>query len=309
MQAMSDLQKIIVNEVRLDTTVDDKGNGVDIYKERSTGKYAITKVGSMKLAAAANISIVASESAKPEVCQKCIDMAAATNKAPICGTCPHAYDVKHVVKIRVPEPSGGFRIIEKTKEIDCGLEKASMTEQQYKRFLPHRASICESKALVRCIRDALGLASTYTMEDLRKPFIIAHIVPNLDAPEIRERLAGNYLASMGFLFETPEKQGIPSAPKAAQDAGRALPPAPAGDILPEEDAEPYDGHPTYGDVYDEAPPLPEPPPAPTQRQQPPPAQSADIYCEKCGVIIQDVHTRNGKWVAKANPRRPSWTLV
>jgi len=45
MQVMSNMQRIMVNEVRLDTTVDQNGNGRDIYKEKSSGKFAITKVG------------------------------------------------------------------------------------------------------------------------------------------------------------------------------------------------------------------------------------------------------------------------
>lgn len=84
MQVMSNMQKIIVNEVQLDTTVDEKGNGRDIYYDRQTGKYAITAVGGTKLAAAANISIVQNEGEQPEVCKRCIEMAKATGKAQSC---------------------------------------------------------------------------------------------------------------------------------------------------------------------------------------------------------------------------------
>ena len=177
MQVMSNMQKIIVNEVQLDTTVDEKGNGRDIYYDRQTGKYAITAVGGTKLAAAANISIVQNEGEQPEVCKRCIEMAKATGKAQSCGSCPHVYDVKHTVTVRVPEPSGGFRLITKSKEIDCALEKASMTDAQYKKFLPHRASMAETKAYMRCLRASLGLAQGYTLQELKKPFEIgrAHV--------------------------------------------------------------------------------------------------------------------------------------
>ena len=53
MQVMSNLQKVIVNEVRLDA--DPKG-GNDVYLDKQTGKLAITAIGGTKLAAAANIS-------------------------------------------------------------------------------------------------------------------------------------------------------------------------------------------------------------------------------------------------------------
>jgi Zn finger protein HypA/HybF involved in hydrogenase expression len=203
LQVMSNMQRIMVNEVQLNTDVN---KGGDIYFEKSSSKYAITKVGGMKLAAAANISIVSSESVTPDICIKCIDMTKATKRTQVCGTCPHGYDVKYVVTVRVPEPSGGFRLISKDKEIDCEMESKSMKPEQYKRFLPHRASIAESKAFMRCIRDALGLKAGYTLDELKKPFIIAHVVPNLDAPEIRQAIAGSYLKSMGLLFEIPAEQ-------------------------------------------------------------------------------------------------------
>lgn len=213
MQVASNLQKITVSEVLLDTRQNEtnKGPSKDIYFERSCNAYAITKVGGMKLAAAANVSIVSTETVRTECCLRCIEMARATGKAKACGNCPHVYDMAVTVTIRVPEPSGGFRMMQATKEIDCTLVSNGMTEAQYKRFLPHRAAIAESKAFMRAIRAALGLAATYSMEDLKKPFVVARVVPNLDAPEIKTALANNYLASMGMLFELPTRQGQAAA--------------------------------------------------------------------------------------------------
>lgn len=224
MQVASNLQRITVAEVQLDIRQDqsNKGPSKDIYFEKSSGGYAITKVGGMKLAAAANISIVSTEPGRTEGCQRCIEMARATGKPRVCGTCEHVHDVAVTVTIRVPEPAGGFRLMQATKEIDCTLEAASMKDgpngQQYKRFLPHRTAMAESKAFMRAIRAALGLPGTYHYEDLRKPFIVARIVPNLDAPEIKEAVAANYLQSMGMLFEMPAQAQRPAlgAPAAQQ---------------------------------------------------------------------------------------------
>ena len=282
MQVMSNMQRIVVNEVRLDTTVDQNGSGRDIYKEKTSGKFAITKVGGMKLAAAANISIVSSESVQPDICNKCIAMTKATGKAQPCGSCDHAYDVKYIVTIRVPEPSGGFRLIDKPKEIDCSMEKASMSEVQYKRFLPHRASIAESKALMRCIRDALGLSATYTLDELRKPFIIAHVVPNLDAPEIRDRLAGSYLQSMGLLFEQPSgRQALPASSTPAPQEARQLPAAEPSGGFDEADYPPDEGD------YNDDGPLP-------WENDP-----QGIFCDDCGVEIVETTGGGGKlWTAE-----------
>ena len=124
MQVASNLQRITVSEVQLDTRQDNtnKGPSKDIYFEKSSGAFAITKVGGMKLAAAANISIVDTTPGRTEGCQRCIEMARATGKPRVCGNCEHVHDVAVTVTIRVPEPSGGFRLMKATREIDCTLE-------------------------------------------------------------------------------------------------------------------------------------------------------------------------------------------
>lgn len=273
MQVMSNMQRIIVNEVRLDT----KQDGKDIYYDRQTGKYAITAVGGTKLAAAANISIVYNQGEQPEVCKRCIQMAKATGNVQVCGTCPHTYDVKHTVTVRVPEPSGGFRLITKSKEIDCQLEKESMKEAQYKRFLPHRGSMAETKAYMRCLRAALGLAQGYTMQELQKTFIIAHIVPNLDAPEVRKALISNSLRDMGLLFEMPGNQ--PQLPQ--QDAPTELMEGGIKDGYSEEEYSDNDNEPLPWDAVSE-------------QQEP-----LIIHCVDCGSELIETTDRNGqKWTAE-----------
>ena len=58
MQVASNLQRITVSEVQLDTRQDSSNHGPskDIYFERSSGAFAITKVAGMKLAAAERAS-------------------------------------------------------------------------------------------------------------------------------------------------------------------------------------------------------------------------------------------------------------
>lgn len=285
MQVMSAMQKIIVNEVRLDTN---KDSSKDIYYDKQTGKYAITAVGGTKLAAAANISIVQNEGEQPEVCKRCIEMAKATGKAQSCGNCPHAYDVKHTVTVRVPEPSGGFRLITKSKEIDCSLEKASMTEAQYKRFLPHRASMAETKAYMRCLRAALGLAQGYTIQELQKPFVIAHIVPNLDAPEMRQALISNSLRDMGLLFENTGAQ-----PQIAQQTGQPLALSDGAMQMAEGGAEPEESYreSDYPDYESGALPWDD---------APDPQQPQGIMCDGCGRLITEAKGSNGQtWTPEA----------
>ena len=216
MAAPSDLQRVMVNVVHLDCRQDQNNNGPskDIYYEKSCGKFAITKVAGMKLAAAANISIAETATGRSQACERCIDMARATGKHQTCGTCPHVYDTKVSVTLRVPEPSGGFRLMTASREFDTVTECDSMSDKQRQRVIANRAAVCESKAFMRAIRAALGLAGSYTMQDIQKPFVIAHIVPNFNAPEIREVMAANVMQNMGMMF-TPTgntNAALPEAP-------------------------------------------------------------------------------------------------
>ena len=291
MQVASNLQRITVSEVQLDVRQDssNRGPSKDIYYETSSGAFAITKVGGMKLAAAANISIVDTATERTEGCQRCIEMARATGKPRVCGTCEHVHDVAVTVTIRVPEPSGGFRLMKATKEIDCTLEAAGMKDgadgKQFRRFLPHRTAVAESKAFMRAIRAALGLAGTYAYEELKKPFVVARVVPNLDAPEIKQAVASNYLQSMGMLFEMPTqtaRAGLPVAPTAEavppyEDEG----PMP-WDEAPEEPEDSWSSSPEYGAVPDWADPEPQ-----------------GVFCSECRREITGGQSRNGrKWSAE-----------
>ena len=299
MQAASNLQRITVSEVLLDTRQDssNKGPSKDIYFEKSSNAFAITKVGGMKLAAAANISIVGTEPGRTEGCQRCIEMARATGQPRVCGNCPHVHDVAVTVTIRVPEPSGGFRLMQATKEIDCTLEAASMKDgangQQFRRFLPHRTAMAESKAFMRAIRAALGLAGTYPLEELKKPFVVARMVPNLDAPEIKQAVAQNYLQSMGMLFEAPAAGHRQiEAPKAVETVeayeDEAQGAAPWEE--PPEEPDTWSSKPGYGpaDYDDRTPP-----------QRPAIGAPEPIICSRCRQEITGGTSRKGRaWTPK-----------
>lgn len=231
LQAISAMQKIVINRVELDTRLglkevgpkDQKVTkslpiGNDIYQERN-GEYAITKVGGMKLAAAANISIVKTEKNTPEVCQRCFELAAATKAAPSCGSCPARYNASYTVTIRVPELSGGFRLMSGTREIDVQLQKTRMTSTQYNEFLPNVAAQAESKAFMRALRMALGLQGTYPYQEIQKPFIVAHVVPDLDNPVIQHLAAQSMLQSMGMLYEVPNAESHALLPAAVPGDG------------------------------------------------------------------------------------------
>ena len=60
-----------------------------------------------------------------------------------------------------------------------------MTDKQRAEFLKFRNEMCESKALTRALRTALQVKNTYYIEELKKPFVVAYLVPNLDNPDVK----------------------------------------------------------------------------------------------------------------------------
>jgi len=310
MEVQSDLQRVMVNVVTLDCRQDEynKGPSKDIYYERSCGQYAITKVGGMKLAAAANVSIANITTGTTSACEKCIKKAKETGVSKPCGNCEHIYDVKYIVTVRVPDPFGNFREVTASRAFDAVLDCEGMSDKQRKRVIVNREAIIESKALMRAIRAALGINGSYTMQDIRKPFVVARMVPNLNAPEIREVMAANVMQSMGMLF----------APAAGN---KALPEASAPMAAPEdtfEDDSPIgsdtsDFDDDYMDIPDDGPQgyggYNQPPAAPPQTYggynpppQPPgqPRTTQQEVCSECKQVIQPYTTRNNTTWAPAD---------
>lgn len=325
LQASSALQKPEVKEVVLDTRQNEQNTGpsADIYWENSAKKYAITKVGATKLAGAANISMVSSRSCRTEVCSRCIDMATATGKARSCGNCPHVYDVAYTVTLQVPEPSGGFRLIEATKEIDCVVEASHMRDgangQQYQRFLKHRQANAESKAFMRALRFALGLKGGYTLQELSKPFIVARLIPNPDSPEIKQRLLDNLSASVGMLFGAPQVQTQQQAALPQNQAPQTIPekvapfpdeePQSSAGYLPEPEYQPQEDYGQWNYGFDDTPRegeydgVPDPPQMQAPQYQPAPTNGGrsnqqssgrEHICADCGRKITGGKSRAGK---------------
>ncbi len=139
--------------------------------------------------------------------------------------------------------------------------------------------MAESKAFMRAIRAALGLAGTYQKADISKPFVVARIVPNLDAPEIKQAVAGSYLQSMGMLFETPASPGAALPPAQVPQDIPAFPDE-EGERLPWETT-PDEPEGPDGDYYEGGYHQDEPEPD-------------GVYCHDCGRKITGGRSPGGK---------------
>lgn len=209
MQELSPLHKLVINEVQISTNLADK----DTYKENN-GELALTKKALMKLMAAANIQVIESKSIPTQRCNKCIEISQRTRQAPKCFECPFIDDVAYQVTIAVPEPSGTYRIVKATKEIRMEDAQSSMSEAQFKRFKPFRTEQCESKALNRALREGLMIKSSYKEEELKKPFAVALVMPNMGDPDLKramiDRYANNASALYGDITPVSNQTALPS---------------------------------------------------------------------------------------------------
>ena len=130
--------------------------------------------------------------------------------------------------------------------------------------------MCETKAINRALRAAMHIKGTYTIEELRKPFVVAYLVPNLNNEDVKAEAIRHMFTSAQELYggHTPE------ARKA---------------IFVEDDVEEgmeYEtpGKPITGShAYEQTPPEP---PRQTQQRQQQAAETAPDFdptiCSECG---------------------------
>lgn len=82
---------------------------------------------------------------------------------------------------------------------------AGMTEKQRAEFMKFRSEMCESKALNRALRTAMQIKSSYLIEEFKKPFVVAYLVPNLDNPAVREEAVKSMFGAANDLYGSRPK--------------------------------------------------------------------------------------------------------
>lgn len=236
---IADIQKPVMNSVKISTNLND-GEIYEMEKAKdewrdskgyvhkaTPAKYALTKKGLTKLMRAAGIKILSSRPVVPSTCQKCAEVNRSIGKPIRCGGCPNK-DVKHEVRISVPQLTGENVTIVAHKEIAVDDVTAGMTEKQRAEFMKFRSEMCESKALNRALRTAMQIKSSYLIEEFGKPFVVAYLVPNLDNPTVREEAVKSMFGAANDLYGSRPKtshtvyglQGQnPKAPRPRKEPG------------------------------------------------------------------------------------------
>lgn len=196
-QEINPIYKLVRNEVRISTNLQDK----DIYQEKSAGSgmYALTHKALMKLFTAANGQIVDSSRVRSKVCEKCIDIVRVTGKAPACGSCPASANVACRIIVKFPELSGGWRLVQATRELDFS-NMGNATDNQIRQTKAFAFEHAESKALSRCIRKGLSIKSAYSMAELDKPFIVIYPVLDAKDADVKKALIAGAIASSNLLY-------------------------------------------------------------------------------------------------------------
>lgn len=199
---------VYIQQKAQDAYTDKKGN----YHPATHNLYAITKNGLKKLADGAGIKMVSSEHVIPTTCQKCVAVNQNCGKVVQCGNCQNK-DVAYRVTISVPQLTGEVLMVEDTHETIVENVTSGMTPKQRTEFMKHMPQICEAKALNGAIRTALHIKGTYTLEELRKPFVVAYLVPNLNHEEVKQAAIESMFQASKKLFGevcTPSVQQIES---------------------------------------------------------------------------------------------------
>ena len=239
---------------------DGKGN----FHPGTPELYAIAKNGLKKLADGAGIKMISSEHVIPNTCQKCVAVNRHSGKVVQCGSCRNK-DVAFRVTISVPQLTGEVLMVEDTHEIIVDNVVPGMSDKQRAEFMKHMPQICEAKALNGAIRTALHIKSTYTLEEIKKPFVVAYLVPNLNHQAVKQAAIDSMFHSSRRLFGN-----VPSV----QQVETRVPDSAAIEASDgEEYGEFIDG--TYQEVAsDKGLPV-----------QEPEDRTMDFRCDKCNEII------------------------
>jgi hypothetical protein len=222
LQEINPIYKYVQNIVQISTNLQDK----EIYLESSAKgengakMYALTHKALMKLCNAGNGQIVEVRKIQPRVCEKCIEIAKATKIAAKCGNCESRYNTAVQATMKFPELSGGWKIVQASREIDVSVIVKAGQADRVKEFASEHA---ESKAISRCIRKAFAIKSAYTIEELKKPFIAVYAVLDANDPDVKKALIAGSMAASNLLYgsglqigDGGKLQALPEA-KAAED--------------------------------------------------------------------------------------------
>jgi len=228
-------------EVRLDPDVH-RGDcyaapGTKWTKDRRTGDLlpvlvAPSKPGLLKIASAAGLIIDPRNSHRitPDACERCIEMAQATQQAARCGDCASRFDTAYQY-IGAVRTDTGWRIVkasyewnldaQRRKLVREGKKKLAKAQEERRPFdleeyvddrldqiTAERYGLAETKALLRLVRAICHLRQAYSREEMARPFIVVRteLAPDFADPAVRHALAQKAISSGAEIFGPAEDE-------------------------------------------------------------------------------------------------------
>ena len=239
-----------VVEVRLDPDV----NRGDCYAAPGTkwvrgrggavpALVAPSKPGLLKIASAAGLIIDSRNSHRitPDACERCIEMAQATQQAARCGDCPSRFDTAYQY-IGAVRTDTGWRIVkasyewnldaQRRKLVREGKKKLAKAQEEGKPFdveehvedrldqiIAERYGLAETKALLRLVRAICHLRQAYTREEMARPFVVVRteLAPDYADPETRRALAAKAISSGAEIFGPADERTLHVPPAEVVD--------------------------------------------------------------------------------------------
>lgn len=143
-------------------------------------------------------------------------------------------NIRWVAQVWGKLPDGTFHSAQGSKAwswIKCQEQMSASQAKMYRQFADEQT---ESKALMRAARAFLNIKTSYTKEELAKPFLIARSVPDIDTsdPEIKRMVAQKMIDSTFALYGEPA-----AAPSLPPPPITALPPMPTDEEFDEDDTD------------------------------------------------------------------------
>jgi hypothetical protein len=186
---------ISLRAVVIDPTIDDKGNGPEVYRdsrfckadERAPGKVAL-----MKLLNAGGVQVVAKnrldDRSDPNYCE--IEVILAIQD----------YDGMHrqfIASKAMDLRDGAADTMKKEGNKMVRQDESAIADKRR-----HIQSHAETKAIERGLRGIFGLKQKYTVAELQRPFIIPKLVPNLDVsdPDVKAAVLDHALNAGNRLY-------------------------------------------------------------------------------------------------------------
>jgi hypothetical protein len=103
------------------------------------------------------------------------------------------------VTIKIPELSGGWRLVQATRDMDFSA-MGHLKEGQVRQMKTFAFEHAESKALSRCIRKGFSIKSAYSLEELEKPFIVVYPVLDARDADVKKALIAGSIMSSNLLY-------------------------------------------------------------------------------------------------------------